>query len=216
MLSVMRRHAGWGLKVILGVIIVSFVFFFGFNAIREESLDGTAIQVGKEDIAHSRYQFFYNNQYENFRRQMKEAEIPDFLLNTIRQSAERLVVQRSLMRQFSDTLGLEVTDQELAETIVKAKDFDPVEYKNYLQGFYRENGFSYEDLLREDILIQKFQNWSQDLEPLAQLKKEKEGEKWEQARLSQAYLPRVKLLDLWFQDFATKSKVQSFLQTERP
>lgn len=211
MLSIMRRHAGWGLKVILGVIIVSFVFFFGFNAIREESLDGTAIEVGKENIATSRYQFFYNNQYENFRRQMKEAEIPDFLLNTIRQSAERLVVQRSLMRQFSDTLGLKVTDQELAETIVKEKDFDPVEYKNRLQGFYREAGFSYEELLREDLLIQNFQNWSQGLEPLAQLKKEKEVEKWENA-----YLPRVKLLDLWFQDFATKTKVQSFLQTEKP
>ena len=169
MLSVMRRHSGWGLKVILSVVVVSFVFFFGYTSMLRDqhSSDSTALQIGKEAIPYSRYKFFYNNQYENFRQKFKDAEMPDFLTKSIQQNTERQVVQRTLTKQFAKSLGIDVSDKELATFIMKDEKFDPVEYKNFLQYFYRENGFSYETLMREDLLLQKFQEWGQKNETIA-------------------------------------------------
>lgn len=165
MLSLMRRHVGWGLKVILGVVIVSFVFFFGYTTIQQQNSDQVALEVGNEEIPYSRYQFIYDQQYETFAQKFKGGEMPEFVLNSIRQSAQRLLVQRSLTQQFAKELGLQISDAELAAFITKEKDFDPVQYKNFLQYFYRQNGFSYEDLVREDLLLQQFQTWAQKIAP---------------------------------------------------
>lgn len=167
MLSVMRRHVGWGLKVILGVVIVSFVFFFGYTTIQQQqNSDQVALEVGNEDIPYSRYQFIYDQQYENFAQKFKGGEMPEFVLNSIRQTAQRLLVQRSLTGQFAKQLGLQIGDSELAAFITKEKDFDPVQYKNFLEYFYRQNGFSYEDIVREDLLLQQFQAWAQKIAPV--------------------------------------------------
>lgn len=91
--------------------------------------------------------------------------MPDFILQGIRQASQRLLVQRSLAKQFAQSLGFQIGDLELADLIMKEKDFDPVAYKNFLQYFFRQNGFGYEDLVREDLLIQKFQDWTQKIAP---------------------------------------------------
>lgn len=163
MLSIMRRHVGWGLKVILGIVIVSFVFFFGYNAIRQQGADQVALEVGNEDIPFARYQFIYNQQYQNFADKFQGGEMPDFVVNSIRQTTQRLLVQRSLAKQFAEQLGLEISDSELAAFIMKDKDFDPVSYKNFIQYFYRQNGFAYEEVVREDLLLQKFQDWAKKI-----------------------------------------------------
>jgi len=58
----MRKHAGWGLKVVLSVIIVTFVFFFGFNKVNEQNLDSVALVVGSQSVPLSQFRFFYENQ----------------------------------------------------------------------------------------------------------------------------------------------------------
>lgn len=186
MLSVMRRHVGWGLKVILAVVIVSFVFFFGYTAIRQQAPDSTALQVDKEEISFSQYRFFYNNQYDLFREKFKEGEMPPLVLEGISQATQRQMVQRSLIGQFARSLGFRVTDSELAQFIMRDKNFDPVNYRNFLQYFYRQNGFSYEDLMRGNLLIQKFQGWAQKTDS--------------------------SLVDLWYQKFAGEADVRSYVQ----
>lgn len=200
MLSIFRRHVGWGLKVILTIIIISFVFFFGYSFIRRGTQESTAMEVGKEEIPYSKYQFFYNNQYQALREKFKDGEIPDFLLESIRQTVQRLLVQRSLTKQFASSLGFEVRDAELAAFLTKNKDFDPVAYKDFIQYFYRQNGFPYEDFVREDLLIQKFQEWTQKIEGPVPSNEQKDN-----------LLPKVRLVDLWFQDFASKIKIKSLV-----
>ncbi|MBI4125097.1 MAG: SurA N-terminal domain-containing protein [Deltaproteobacteria bacterium] len=190
MLSIMRRHAGWGLKVILGVVIVSFVFFFGYTAIRQEAPDSAALEVGEETISYSQYRFFHDNQRDLFREKFKEGEMPPFAEESIRLSAQRQVVQRSLTRQFAGSLGFRITDEELARYITRDQNFDPVAYRNFIQYFYRQNGFAYEDLVREDLLIQKFQEWAQKTDS--------------------------PLVDAWYQQFAGKADVRSFIQDANP
>ncbi len=198
MLSILRKHVGWGFKVLLGIIIVSFVAFFGYNTLQQQNVDQAAIQVGEEDIPVARFQFFYENQYETFKEKFKDSDIPEFLLKSIQQSAERILVQRSLMRQFAQTMGVRVSDPELAAFIAKEKDFDPVVYKDYLKSFYNENGFSYEELVREDLQLQKFQTWAQTIQPPLPEKVTPTS-------------PKLGLIDLWFEDFVAKTKVRSLM-----
>lgn len=158
----MRRHAGWGLKAVLGIIAVTFVFYFGYNQIsRLATGDATAIQVGGEEISAAWYRFFYNDEYERAKQQFQGQEIPDFYLKIIENQTRQRLVYRNLIRQFAEEVGLAVTDTELAGAIIKTQNFDPVEYKNFLQYFYQNNGFAYEDLVREDLLVAKFQRWAQ-------------------------------------------------------
>lgn len=167
MLSMMRRHVGWGLKVLLAVTIVTFVFFFGYTTIRQQTQEDVALKVGKETIAYGQYDFFYQNQLDRFKEKFKEGEIPPFVLESIRQSTQRLLAQRSLTKQFAKQLGLTVTDAELALAVTEAPDFDPVAYKNYLQNFFRQYGFSYEEAIRDDLWLKKFTDWASRLEPPA-------------------------------------------------
>lgn len=175
--------------MILAVVIVSFVFFFGYTAIRQQAPDSTALQVGKEEVSYSEYRFFYNSQYDLFREKFKEGELPPFAEESLRFVTQRQVVQRSLIKQFAASLGFRVSDAELAAHITSAKDFDPVAYRNFLQYFYRQNGFSYEELVRSDLLIQKFQDFSQKTDP--------------------------RLVDLWYQKFAEQTDVRSYVQDTR-
>ena len=165
MLGVMRKHAGWGLKVVLVIIIVTFVFFFGFNKFREQSRDAVAIQVGKDEIPFAEYRLFYENQYDQMQQSFKGGEIPDFLKKSVSQSVQQQLVNRALIHQFAESLGMQVTDQELADNIMKEKDFDPVTYKNFINNFYGRYGIPYEGILREDLMVKDFQDWVQRVEP---------------------------------------------------
>lgn len=215
MLSILRRHVGWGIKVILGIVIVSFVFFFGYSALQKQSTDTVAIQVGREEIPLSRFRFFYDNQYEIFKSKFKDGDMPEFLLKSIQQSTERVLVQRSLLRQFAQKIGIQVSDRELAETITREKDFDPVAYKDFLKNFYRQNGFSYEEMVREDLLLEKFQTWAQTIQPpLPERIQAKEAKESKKEPPSPTPKPKTGLIDLWFEDFASKIKVQSLTNQE--
>lgn len=166
MLGLMRKHIGWGLKVLLVVIIVTFVFFFGYNTLREQSQDATAIQIGEASIPFAEFRLFYDQQLENIRATLKEGQVPDFILKNIQSSTQRQLVTRALINQFARQLGLHVTDQELADHIVKEKDFDPVAYKNFIQNFHSRYGIAYEGLIREDLMVKDFQEWMQKAEPV--------------------------------------------------
>ncbi len=163
MLSTMRRHQTWALKLILAVIIISFIFFFGFNQIREAS-QGFALKINGDTISSNEYQLFYDQQYEQYKKMFQGQEMPDFLSKSIRASTQRLLAQRKLLTRFGESLGFTVTDQELANWIVQhykegTEDFDPIAYKNFLSQFQSRNRLSYEDLLKEDLLVQKIQDW---------------------------------------------------------
>lgn len=226
MLEIVRKHVGWGLKVILVVVIVTFVFFFGFNQLYQKTKDAAAIQVGKQTISFSEYRLAYDNQVDRLRQNMKEGEIPDFLLQSLKNSTQRQLVTKSLIDQFAASIGFKVTDLELRDNILKDKDFDPVAYKNFIRSFYSRYGLSYEDLLRKDILSSNFQKWVEKVEPIAERPKtEDRGQKTGDRRpktkknkdetLAQnAYLPEFRVTDIFFRSFADKTKVESFINPD--
>ncbi|MDP2599651.1 MAG: SurA N-terminal domain-containing protein [Deltaproteobacteria bacterium] len=221
MLEIVRKHVGWGLKALLVVIIVTFVFFFGFNQLYQPTDDATAILVGKQDITFSEYRLVYDNQVDNLRRNMKDGEIPDFLLQSLKTSTQRQLVTKSLVDQFAASIGFKVTDQELRDNILKEKDFDPVSYKNFIRSFYSRYGLSYEALLRKDLLADNFQKWVEKVEPVAEGPGTKDqgprtkSKKQKVKEIPQnTYLPEFRVTDIFFRQFADKTKVESFIKPE--
>lgn len=221
MLEIVRKHVGWGLKALLVVIIVTFVFFFGFNQFYQPTDDATAILVGKQDITFSEYRLVYDNQVDNLRRNMKDGEIPDFLLQSLKTSTQRQLVTKSLVDQFAASIGFKVTDQELRDNILKEKDFDPVSYKNFIRSFYSRYGLSYEALLRKDLLADNFQKWVEKVEPVAEGPGTKDqgprtkSKKQKVKEIPQnTYLPEFRVTDIFFRQFADKTKVESFIKPE--
>lgn len=174
MLTVMRRHVSWGLKVILGIIALSFIFYFGYNQLGgQQGREAAVLLVGKEPITSAWFQFFYNEALKRSQEEFKESQVPDFVLKMVQEQTRQQLVFRNLMKQFATQLGIHVTDRELAETIAGEKDFDPISYKDFLKGFFYRNAFAYEDLLREELQVGKFQKWAKSREPQLEM-----PEKW--------------------------------------
>lgn len=166
MLTIMRRHVSWGLKVVLGIIALTFIFYFGYSQLAgQQGREATVLLIGKEPITSAWFQFFYNEALKRSQEEFKDTEVPDFISKIVQEQTRQQLVFRNLMKQFATQLGIHVTDRELAETIAGEKDFDPISYKDFLKGFFYRNAFSYEDLLREDLQVGKFQKRAKSMEP---------------------------------------------------
>lgn len=172
MLDIMRKHASsWGIKVLLGMIIVSFVLFFGYRQIsrsRTPSVRGGTGQQAVAMVNHmavpaSEYRFYYDQAAERVREQFGDKKVPQFMQQMLEKSTIARLVQRELLLQIADELGLRVTDQELAAVIKKTQvaqrgEWDPVFYTHqYLPYFQNRFGIDFEDMLRNDMLAEKVQ-----------------------------------------------------------
>ena len=117
MLSLMRKHAHtWMIKVILGAIVVVFVFwglgsYTSRRSGRVASVNGTIITIDD-------YRVSYSNLLEQLRQQfgnnLNEELIQMF---QIRKRALDQLIDRSLMLQAAEKFKLTVSDEELSESI---------------------------------------------------------------------------------------------------
>ncbi len=117
MLSLMRKHAGtWMIKIILGAIVVVFVFwgvgsYTSRRSGRVATVNGTVITLDD-------YRRSYNNLLEQARQQFGN-NLSDELIQMLqlRKRALDQLIDRSLMLQAAEKFKLTVSDEELAESI---------------------------------------------------------------------------------------------------
>jgi len=172
MLDIMRKHASsWGIKVLLGMIIVSFVLFFGYRQISRSRAPTTRGGKNQQAVAFvnhmavpaSEYRFYFDQAAERLRGQFEGKQIPEFMQGILEKSTMSRLVQRELLLQIADKLGIQVTDQELASVIRKSQiaqrgEFDQTFYTTqYLPYFKNRFGIDFEDMLRNDIRAEKVQ-----------------------------------------------------------
>lgn len=123
MLNVMRKHAGsWMIKVILFAIVIVFVFW-GVGSFRSRQASKVAT-VNGELITLADYQRTYNNLIDQYRQRFG-ASLNDSMLEMLqvkRQAVDQLV-NRALMLQEAQRLGLGVSDSEVADFIRKIPAF---------------------------------------------------------------------------------------------
>lgn len=162
MLSLMRKHAGtWMIKVILGAIVVVFVFWGVGSYTSRQS--GRVAKVNGTIITLDDYRVSYNNLIEQVRQSFGN-NLTDELIQMLqlRKRALDQLIDKALMLQAAEKLKLTVSDEELAGFIrsigafQSAGVFDSGRYLNTLS----RNRLTPEDFevqQREALIIDKLQ-----------------------------------------------------------
>jgi len=164
MLSLMRKHAGsWMIKVVLGAIVVTFVFWGGYQFTSQRlsriaSVNGQWISVDD-----------YENTYKQLLNQVRRTfgnNMSDDLLQSLglRKRALDQLIDQAVMLQAAEELNLTVTDDELAQSILNMPVFQTggVFNESQYQLVLTQNKLSrpqFETMQRESMLLQKLRQF---------------------------------------------------------
>jgi peptidyl-prolyl cis-trans isomerase D len=164
MLSLFRKHAASGIiKVILGLIVIVFVFW-GFEGFRSDR-SGRVALVNGEAITIDEYRMAYNNLLERYRQQYGEQLNDEFIeILQLRKQALDSLVNQKLMELEARKLNFRVSDQELADYIRNVEAFqsdgvfDSRKYREILTRI-RTTPEQFEQEQRTSLLIQKLRDF---------------------------------------------------------
>lgn len=219
MLDILRKHASsWLIKVILGAIIISFAFFFGYNRMTraKRSVAGfgsseAVATVNGVDIPASEFRFFYERNYERMKEMIKGEGAADSLTKIARSMTLQQLVQRELLLETATKLGIRVPDSELATVIrknpelIKDGEFDPIFYRHqYLPYFENRYGINFEELVRQDLIINELHAMFADVDQKSPAKEQTTQWTFEVASISPKKLVEEKVV----KDDAEAKKIQ--------
>ena len=123
MLDLMRKHAkNWLVKILLGMVIVVFVFYFGSTRWREKA-EAIAIIDGRV-IPYVEFHKKYQNLVEAYRQQYKGALTDDILKSlNLKQQAYDSIINQAVILQKAKDLGIEVSEEEIKGSILSTPAF---------------------------------------------------------------------------------------------
>jgi peptidyl-prolyl cis-trans isomerase D len=161
MLTTLRNHAqSWFIKVILGVIVLTFVISFGIGTF--SSTKEVLVRLDRQEILVRDFNRLYQEEFDRLRRQYPDnADHLAKQLNLRQQVFERMV-NRYLVLKEARRLGFAVSDAELQEAVRAQPSFQingQFDFDTY-RAILRQNGLtpeSFESRMREDLLLQKWQ-----------------------------------------------------------
>lgn len=169
MLKFMRKHTNsWFIKIILGMIVVTFVGFFGWNATQNNFSRDVIAVVDDEPISLVEYQAAYQKMHDFF-RQVYGKDLDQSALKNLqlgRQTLEVLVRSKMQVRQ-AKRAGLSVSDEELADhiedisTFQSKGQFDRALYLEVLRRS-RLSISDYEAEQRQALLLRKIESVIRD------------------------------------------------------
>ncbi|MCX5854199.1 MAG: SurA N-terminal domain-containing protein, partial [Deltaproteobacteria bacterium] len=113
MLEFMRKHArNWLMKLLLGIVIIVFIFYFGSMRGRDKA-DAIAMIDGKP-VSHVDFRKEYQNLVDFYRQRYGGALTDDMIkgLNLKQQAFDNLIHQGIILRRAAD-LHLDVSDEEV-------------------------------------------------------------------------------------------------------
>ncbi len=163
MLEQIRKHMGWMMWIIVGLITVTFLFF----GIYPSSQGGRAVaRVGDYVITVDEVNRVYQNLYDNYRELLKDQMNESFAKGLRDQALQELIVNRLLIDE-ADNLGLRVSDEELQAAIMTmpafSRDgkFDKQTYERVLDRINMSPA-AFEANQREFLLRQKLERLVRD------------------------------------------------------
>jgi peptidyl-prolyl cis-trans isomerase D len=119
MIEFIRKHMGWMMWIIVGLITVTFLFFGIYPSSQGQ---GAVAKVGDTVITREELNIAYRNLYENYREIMK-GQINENLTKGLRnQALQELIVNRLLVTE-AEREGIKVTNEELQEAIMRIPAF---------------------------------------------------------------------------------------------
>lgn len=164
MITWMQRHKRW-LVITIWISTIAFVGagFVGWGSYEFGKEGGTVAVVADREVSVEEYQQEYSNLYDQYARLFGETFNKDMAdkLN-LRDVAYKQVIQKNLILSYADSLGLGVTDQDIAKELLKYNafivdgKFDKATYVKVLSQ-NRTTPVKFEDSLKRNILLQKVQ-----------------------------------------------------------
>ena len=155
------------LKIIMGVIAITFVLSMGWYGIQSRDAD-VAISVNGIEIKAQEYSKAYNRAVESYRDAYKDKFDAEMLEKMdIKGKVMDELVARKLWLESAKELGLSVSDEELRDGIMKMKafhregKFDRKLYKSLLDS-NRLSESVFEGSQREEFLMDKMKNIIRD------------------------------------------------------
>ncbi|MFH0823485.1 MAG: SurA N-terminal domain-containing protein [Pseudomonadota bacterium] len=161
MLDLMRKHArSWIIKVALGGIIVVFVFWYGWSDRSDRAKDVVAT-VNDSEITYDYFQTVYESELEKLKLRFG-GSIPSELVDKLKlkSTVVKGLVNRELLMQEAQRLGMFVTDEDLVNDIrmnpmfLRGNLFDDRIYKAYLREV-KLSPTAYETLRRREMVEQQ-------------------------------------------------------------
>ncbi len=213
MLDQLRKHASsWMVKTVLALIILTFVFFFGYSKYSSQfsNQQRYVASVGGVGIGRRRYEAAYQSALNHMKDSFK-GEIPAGFQDLLKQNVKDQLITREIMIQYAYQLGLSVSEEELARAIQSDKNLFPdggFDFRAYQEIFlphYRQkSGEDFEEVMKRELLIEKLQTlvsgffspWQTEL-----------GEKTGTGPATS--LSSDEIFSLWVNDFRGKVKVES-------
>ena len=118
-----KRKRNWIIIFFLGLIILSFVVFYGAGKLHDPTNTEVA-QINGETISQREFALAYERAVERYRQMLKGSLTPDMIkgLNLKGNLLEELI-QKKLVLQEAHSLGLTATDDDLALSIPKRRNF---------------------------------------------------------------------------------------------
>lgn len=161
MLDILRkRKRSWIIIILLGLIIIVFIAFYGGNKFRDQ-LSQDIAEVNGEVISQGEFAIHYQKALERYRELLKGSLTPQIekSLNLKGTLLEELI-QKRLVLQEARTLGLAATDEDLMAAIAQVSEFQVngrFNKERYLQ-LLRANRITpaqFEEEQREQLTIQR-------------------------------------------------------------
>jgi peptidyl-prolyl cis-trans isomerase D len=158
----MRKHArNWLMKVILGIIIVVFIFYFG--SMRGQDKAETIAKIDGMQIARAEYIKEYENLLELYRQQYGDRLSERFFKTfDLKQQAYNNLMDRMVILAKANDLDIQVSDEEIKKSIVsypafqRNGTFDPVLYERIL-AYQKIAPEEFEEGQREFLKIRKLE-----------------------------------------------------------
>ncbi len=158
MLDLMRKHAqSWLIKVALGGIIIVFVFWYGWSSTGDKPRDYIA-KINDSVITYDQFRNTYESELEQLRMRF-QGRIPPELLEKLqlKKAVLRGMINRTILLQEAQRLGLTVTNEDLIQDIKNNPQFqrngvfDEGVYRMYLNAL-KLNPAQYEIRRKQELL----------------------------------------------------------------
>jgi peptidyl-prolyl cis-trans isomerase D len=155
-----KRKRSWIITILLGLIIIVFVAFYGGTQYQDGGVQHVAV-VNGEVITQREFAQRYQRELNRYRDLFKGSLTPEMLKN-LNLEAMLLddLINKKLALQEARKLGITVTDEDLAATIAKAPEFQvggSFNKAHYLQllNANRISPAEFEDEQRENMIMQR-------------------------------------------------------------
>jgi peptidyl-prolyl cis-trans isomerase D len=160
----MRKNAkSWIVKLLFGIIIIVFVFFYGYSGTRNEK-DTVLASVGDKKITIADYQEEYKNQLQ-FYRSIYQGQITDEMIRQmgLKQKALENLIDREILLQEAEKKNIQASPEEIRKSIMESPVFQEngaFSQKNYERAlrYYGLSLADYEQSQGKGLIIKKLQD----------------------------------------------------------